>query len=194
MSSMVREVRGRLWLRCLRERSQREVPRSVRLAVTWFALLLAGITFAPALLGALGFEVALADQLVRAACRPFCHQLRGRTPMVGEHLLPLCARCAGLWLGICLGVAAGLSCSWRWRRAVGLGVVVMTGGLSVLEALREARTHLGWPGLRLGLGLLLGGGFSAAVARDALVVLLPAPRRSPRAATASPPDVVPPRT
>jgi uncharacterized membrane protein len=151
-------------------------PRPLRAGLAVGAVALAGVTFGPWLALALGVEVGGWEAFVRAASRPFCHQAPGRSLDVAGHLLPLCARCTGMWLGITLGVAVGLL--WPPRRrwpGIALGVVAL--GLSFADALREHLIHVGSWGLRLTLGFVLCAAPLGAITADLLALLQRAGRR-----------------
>jgi uncharacterized membrane protein len=110
---------------------------------------------AEALAFVLGIDglVALTERLGS----PVCHHDPQRTLRLGR-LLPVCARCTGLYLGVALGGPAGvwLGAHRPWLgRAMGTALVCLAIGL--VAAVAEA---LGWiatgNATRLALGLLLG--------------------------------------
>jgi len=78
----------------------RHAPDSYR-ALPWWAL----AACAPALLiviAVLSPEGGLVDQLARSVFAPFCHQDPTRSLLLQGHLLPVCARCTGFYMGLAL--------------------------------------------------------------------------------------------
>jgi uncharacterized membrane protein len=91
---------------------------------------------------------------VERALGPVCHHDPARTLGVAGSLLPVCARCSGLYLGLVVGPAVGWWLPWRGRPlvwAVGLSAlsVVLGLGAAVAEAVgwvstsNEVRVVLG---------------------------------------------------
>jgi uncharacterized membrane protein len=94
---------------------------------------------------------------LRPAFRYVCHQNPERSLRVAGQLMPVCARCTGLHLGLILACLAVLilgrapRAAWRWL-ALGLGALVMT-----TTVLVESRLGIPvGPMARLASGLALG--------------------------------------
>jgi uncharacterized membrane protein len=89
---------------------------------------------------------------------PICHHDPERTPAIEGRLLPVCARCVGLYVGAAAGGLVGLLVPphpSQVRRALLVAITATTTGL--LFALLEAMGLLSTPNsLRLGLGTGLG--------------------------------------
>jgi uncharacterized membrane protein len=98
-----------------------------------------------------------------------CHHLPSRTISVGTTLMPVCARCTGLYLGFAFGTLLGLV--WPIRNLAGTHVLMMllaaggaiAVGSAALEGLRflstsnTTRLFLGLPlGLAPSMAMLLG--------------------------------------
>lgn len=125
----------------------------------WWGLLVAvgGVTalaFTPPVLGPEGRAV------VMHLFSPVCHQLPGRSPMMGDVPLALCDRCTGIYLGAVLGVmVGGWAPVWRGRLPVSSRVLLL--GSLVPLALDWVGPILGlWPNgpwSRAATGLLFGG-------------------------------------
>jgi hypothetical protein len=85
-----------------------------------------------------------------------------------------------MWLGITLGIAAGLAWPWRRRWQAGLSVMLLGLALSGAEHLHELSGQPGWPWARFTFGLLLFAGLTTAVSFDTLAVLCGAGRAALR--------------
>ena len=87
----------------------------------------------------------------------WCHHDPARTLRIGEHPLPVCARCTGLYAGLVLGPPIGWLLPRQGPRlvqvvALALAPMVMALGAAVLEAAGTLATS---NPVRLGLGALL---------------------------------------
>jgi uncharacterized membrane protein len=113
-----------------------------------------------------------------------CHQLASRTPEVGGHPLPVCARCAGIYLGFVLSILVQIALARGQRRSgsppvwaavvAGLGCGAMgIDAVSSLAGWRETTNTI-----RLVTGALAGS--AAAVVLYALVHQVLWPRRDTR--------------
>jgi len=104
---------------------------------------------------------------------PLCHHDPARTLVVADRLLPVCARCTGLYVGAALGGLVGFAVGGRQRLAAAMaaaGVLTLLGvAAGVAEAVglvstgNAARLALGLP---LGLGPTMIGGLGVRVLRD----------------------------
>lgn len=78
-------------------------------ATSLAALYTLGIGLIP-VLESLGFS---GSSLFRLAYAPLCHQLADRSLELAGHPLAVCSRCAGLFLGGCLGLVSAILASFR---------------------------------------------------------------------------------
>lgn len=90
---------------------------------------------------------------------PLCHQLPERTISLWRTPMPVCSRCAGIYLGLALGA---LLPSIPWLEKRGKGAVFIAALLMVVDVVTQ---DLGLHGSnhipRLGTGLLAGASASA---------------------------------
>ncbi len=80
------------------------------------AALLWPVTLAAAVVDRLDGHPGLAGTAVYVAASRICHQRPDRSFHTAGHQWPVCARCAGLYVGAALGALAGLVASTRIRR------------------------------------------------------------------------------
>lgn len=98
-----------------------------------------------------------------------CHRRPARTLFFEGVPMPLCSRCAGIFLGVALGAALGrplLSLrAWRWSFAVACLLMIAD------VATQDLGLHPPWHPTRVVTGVLVGYGmaigFLSALARDA---------------------------
>jgi uncharacterized membrane protein len=121
--------------------------------------------------------------LLRLAYHPGCHQIPGRCLDLGSGPLAVCARCAGLYLGGFIGVAATAVAARSLRpRPVWLLIVALPTGLDVTAGILGLAGLGNWPrfaiAVPLGLicGLYLGDALADAFGR----CVDPAPKRAVR--------------
>jgi uncharacterized membrane protein len=119
-----------------------------------------GLAPAAALLVAMVAHGAGLDPVgvVEAIGGPICHHDPARTLAIGGELLPVCARCTGLYAGAALGGVVGLG--WRLNRvgALAFAATALT-GLGFVAAVAEAAGWLATAnGPRVVLGAALGVG------------------------------------
>ena len=92
---------------------------------------------------------------IRFGLRPACHQIPDRCLDLGWGHLPVCARCAGLYVGGLLGLGFSLLVNRRVRPSLGWFIAV-----TIPSALDLAFGPLGLPNLsnwpRFGISLLPG--------------------------------------
>jgi uncharacterized membrane protein len=100
---------------------------------------------------------------IEAVTGDWCHHDPARTLTVGGRLLPVCARCTGLYAGLALGPALGLLLPWQGRALARVAVFATTPALVALgAAFAEALGLLSTSNVpRLLLGLMLTTGPSA---------------------------------
>lgn len=162
--------------------ARRGVTRSDRRVVIACALALTLATWGYLPLAILGLPATSWESFVFAACDPFCHQMPSRSFHLAEHTLPLCARCAGMWIGITMGVVIAMMVTAPRRWALGLSLAAMGTLVSGADKLREAAGGPSMPWIRAGFGLLLFLGVTFAVSFDALAAItwVVRRRRTPR--------------
>ncbi len=92
---------------------------------------------------------------LRLAFRPACHQIADRCLDLGSGSLPVCARCAGLYVGGLLGLAISLIANRRVQPGLGLFIAA-----TIPSAFDLALGPLGLPNLpnwpRFGISILPG--------------------------------------
>jgi uncharacterized membrane protein len=66
------------------------------------------------------------------AFAPVCHQLPARSPFLGGVQIAICDRCAGIYLGVVLGVATVAVARRLWRAAGRHAPLVLLGSLGPL--------------------------------------------------------------
>ena len=88
-----------------------------------------------------------------------CHRLPERVMVIGGTPMPLCSRCAGIWLGISLGATIG----WPALPLRVLRVVVPCAVALLLLDVALQPLHPIWHSTRLGTGLFLGLSLGTAV-------------------------------
>ncbi|HQP36438.1 MAG TPA: DUF2085 domain-containing protein [Polyangiaceae bacterium] len=167
MSAREHLERARLAL----ERQRARVSRGPRIAIAVFSAALCLATFGPMLALSLGFELPSWEGFVHGTSTPFCHQLPERSFELRGHVFPLCTRCSGMWIGITLGIAAGLLLPLRRRWWIGMSAFGIGMALSAADHLREEAGGPGWSWVRFWLGLVLFAGLTTAVSYDVLAVL-----------------------
>ncbi len=121
-----------------------------------------------------------------AAFLTLCHRIPERTLTLGGVAMPVCSRCAGIFLGVALGalLARPRLSAERWRQAI-----FAAAGLMLLEvALQDLGLHPAWHVTRLLSGLMFG--YAAAVA---CVTALEREAREASASSASAPASTPTR-
>jgi uncharacterized membrane protein len=97
-----------------------KLPGSLEIGFTQ-VLLVAGIVF---------FAMAMPGDLkykIDAFGFGVCHQIGTHSFFVGEHQLPLCARCSGIYLGALSGLVLLMGLKPRARRLPARGVALMLG-------------------------------------------------------------------
>jgi len=110
------------------------------------------VTLGAALVDRLDERPGLAGTAVYVAASRICHQRPDRSFHTGGHQWPVCARCAGLYVGAAAGVLAGLFASPRIRR----------GPLLVVLAAAAIPTAATWLMEVAGLGSVAGSARAAA--------------------------------
>jgi uncharacterized membrane protein len=98
-----------------------------------------------------------------------CHRRPPRTLFFEGVAMPLCSRCAGIFLGIALGAVIGRPLltlrAWRWAFAVACALMLAD------VVTQDLGLHPVWHPTRVATGLLVGYGmvigFLSALARDA---------------------------
>lgn len=123
------------------------------------------MAFAPPLLG------PEARAVVMSLFAPACHQLPGRSPMIGEVPIALCDRCTGIYLGGVLGVLMG-----GWGRVLGRPLPVSSRYMLLASLIPLGLDWIGpvlglWPNepwSRAATGLFFGG-VAASIAADRLL-------------------------
>ena len=121
------------------------------------AAALAGMVFLPVAEAALG-GVGAGSALARLAFARVCHQDPARSLVIAGALLPVCARCAGVYLGFFLGFGGRLllRSPGRDRPLPRLAMALGFAPLCLDGALNAAGLILTPPGLRLVTGLIFG--------------------------------------
>jgi uncharacterized membrane protein len=111
---------------------------------------------------------------------PVCHQIPVRSPHLGGVQIAICDRCAGIYVGLVVGVATALGARGLWRRVAPHERYVLLGSL-VPIGLDWAGPLLGlWPNgpvSRVATGLLFGV-VAASFAADRLLRAVRRARRS----------------
>jgi len=112
------------------------------------------LVVAEALAWALGHPVLPAVETITGA---WCHHDPTRAVSIGHRLLPVCARCTGMYGGLVVGVPLGALLPWKGRVLLPLlllaaGTMTLGLGAAVAEALGVVQTT---NGTRVALGLLL---------------------------------------
>jgi uncharacterized membrane protein len=142
--------------------------------------IIVGLVFAPAaetMLGSAG-QLAAASRL---AFRPFCHQDPARSIALAGAVLPVCARCTGIYLGAWLGWAIWWFAPHARRdRPVSNLVLILGLGPLVIDGLLNTFILTSPASVRLITGLL-GGATAARAVWPALLQALSA-FKHPRAA------------
>lgn len=150
----------------------KHVTWRARIGVAVVAVLLAIGTFVPFLTPAIGLPLSGWQSVVFAASAPFCHQIPQRSLYIAGQVLPLCARCSGMWIGITLGASLGvlIPCARRWQ--MGALVALIGVALSALEYAREQSQQVSWSVARFLLGIVIFVGITMAVSFDMLALWL----------------------
>jgi uncharacterized membrane protein len=108
-----------------------------------------------------------------------CHRIPERVMSIGGTPMPLCSRCAGIWLGI--SVAASLAWPALSLRVLRVLVPAAMALLLIDIALQDLGVHPVWHSTRLLTGLLLGvpmgGAVGALIHRE---LFAGAPESAPR--------------
>ncbi len=98
--------------------------------------------------------------IIRYMFHGLCHQIPGRALSAGGTTMPCCARCAGLYVGICAGLAVFLVRGRKRRDMPGRGFAAAAVGALVLFAADAAAGFLGiWSAnaaVRFSLGMQAG--------------------------------------
>lgn len=124
----------------------------------------ASLVLVEALAFGLGHPVVV--RALEATGKPICHHRPERTLTVSGRLLPVCARCTGLYAAGPLGLLTVLAGPLvpRRRLPLAVGAVLGASALGFVAAVLEQLDLLRTPNAaRVGLGLLLGLGPTAAV-------------------------------
>jgi len=127
--------------------SSRGVVTTVRAALALVVVFIVGM---PA------FEAWGIGDGVRSAFAPYCHQRVDRSFELAGVVLPVCARCTGLWLG---ALAGALVLPWlrSVREVPSLGVLVLAAAPMALDLALEHGAGLGPAALSRALtGICLG--------------------------------------
>jgi uncharacterized membrane protein len=138
--------------------------------VAWFRGLLVFVGLLPWLLPLARARLPLGEigAALDLAFFTMCHRRPPRTLSFEGVPMPLCSRCAGIFLGVAIGAAIGrplLSLrAWRW--AFGAACVLMIADV----ATQDLGLHPPWHPARIATGVLVGYGmvvgFLSALARD----------------------------
>jgi len=137
-------------------------------------------TWGPWMLLPFGIPAPRWEHFVYQTSVPYCHQLPERSYHVMHHVLPLCTRCTGMWLGITLGVALAMFVIPKSRWWIGSLLAVVATAASAFDKLREESTRIDAPNVRSVLGFLIFVGVTLAVSYDILALLLAGGRATRR--------------
>lgn len=138
-------------------------PRLPYLAGLVLLTAIIGFMFAPSLAAALGQPSGLAAG-ARAAFAPFCHQDPVRSLSLAGAVLPVCARCTGIYLGAWLGWALWFFIAPPRRDRPVTNLVLILGlGPLVPDGLINSVLLTTPAPLRLATGLLFGATAARAV-------------------------------
>ncbi len=154
------------------ERLRSQVPWQARAAVAAIAVVVTLATWGPWMVLPFGLSTPRWERFVYVTSGPYCHQLAARSYHVAGHVLPLCTRCTGMWIGITLGVTLAMIVVPRQRWWIGTGLAVLAAAASAFDKLREEATRVDAPNARFVLGVLVFVGVTLAVSFDTLAVLL----------------------
>jgi len=155
-------------------RSNSRSPRTV-LAAAWGTV--CSLIIAAPVLSLLSFHAA--SCIVRLAFSCVCHQIPERSFALMGCPLPVCHRCAGLYLGMLLGSLFGIEAVHR-SASVRRACILAAAAAILLDALAPAVGL--WTGTaagRFSTGLLFGTVTSSVLARGLAELLCDAPRRPP---------------
>jgi hypothetical protein len=97
-----------------------------------------------ALVGALPWLLALLNsgEVGRGIYRALCHQRLDRTLLFAGEPMPVCSRCAGIYLGFVAGAFAHLPPAWlRHGRALLIASIAVNVGEWLLNALGAPLSH-----------------------------------------------------
>ena len=131
-------------------------PRWNRTAAAWLArasFAMVSVWFAAAMIAArAGWSTASAALELPFAL--MCHRIPERVLSIGSTPMPLCSRCAGIWLGISIAATVG----WPALPLRALRVVVPCAmALLLIDiVLQDLAVHPLWHATRLSTGLFLG--------------------------------------
>ncbi|MEZ4308111.1 MAG: DUF2085 domain-containing protein [Polyangiaceae bacterium] len=158
--------------------SERERARAKILR--WFRALLVVLGVFPWVLPILRAKLPMGEVGVGLdmAFLTMCHRRIPRTLIFEGVPMPLCSRCAGIFLGIAIGAAIGRPIlelrTWRWA-FVGAGALMVADVVT-----QDLGIHPVWHVTRVATGLLVGYGmvigFLSALARDKRRDAEPAPQ------------------
>jgi len=154
------------------ERLRSQVTWHARATVAAVAVAVTLGTWGPWMILPFGLSTPRWERFVYKTSGPYCHQLAARSYHVAGHVLPLCTRCTGMWIGITLGVAFAMIVVPRQRWWIGTGLAVIAAAASAFDKLREEATRTDAPDVRFVLGVLVFVGVTLAVSFDTLAVLL----------------------